>query len=209
MKIYDISVTLGADAVNWPELPIYQRELVSEMARGDEAVVSKLTMVCHVGTHIDTPSHFIAGARTLDDYPIERWIVPAQVIDIKDKQSVKPAELAGLDIKPGEAILFRTDNSRSGRSCNGVFSEQYVFISPEASDMLVEKKVGLVGIDYASVDGFPLGDAPAHYKLLGGDILLLEGINLKDVPPGKYTLYCMPLKLSGAEGAPARAVLVS
>jgi arylformamidase len=206
--IYDISVTLGAGAVDWPGLPPYCRELIADMKTGAAIDVSKLTLVCHVGTHVDTPAHFIRNGKNMDQYPIERWILPAQVVRIKDKEAVRSAELKHLDIRPGEALLVKTENSMIGRVASGVFSEKYVYISPEAADFLVSKKVGLLGIDYAGVDSFPLGDAPIHSKLLGADMLLLEGINLKDVPEGRYTLFCLPLKVSGAEGSPARAVLV-
>jgi arylformamidase len=206
--IYDISVPLGRGSVDWPGLPPYCRELISEIKDGAPCDVSRLTLACHVGTHVDTPSHFIPGGKNLDEYPIDRWILPAQVASIRDSDVVRSAELKHLDIRPGEALLLQTDNSVSGRVASGVFSEKYVYISPEAADFLVSQRVGLLGIDYASVDPFPLGDATAHHKLLGAGMLLLEGINLKEVPVGRYTLFCLPLKVSGAEGAPARAVLI-
>ena len=206
--IYDISVTLGKGAVDWPGLPPYCRELISEMKAGAPCDVSRLDIVCHVGTHVDTPAHFVPGGKTMDEYPIGRWIVPTQVDSIKDNEAIRSSELKHLDIRPGEAVLFRTENSRIGRVASGVFSEEYVYISLEAADFLISKKVGLLGIDYAGVDSFPLGEAPVHKRLLGADILLLEGINLKDVPEGRYTFFCLPLKVSGAEGSPARAVLV-
>jgi arylformamidase len=81
-------------------------------------------------------------------------------------------------------------------------------MSPEAADFCVEKKVSLVGIDYGTIDRYGAQDFPAHHKLLGNDILILEGINLKEVPPGRYTLFCPPLKIKGAEGSPARAILI-
>jgi arylformamidase len=206
--IYDISVTLGGGAVDWPGLPPYCRELIFDMKDGAAIDVSKLTLVCHVGTHVDTPAHFVRSGKNMDQYPIERWILPAQVVGIRDSEAVHYAELKHLDIRQGEALLLKTENSMSGRVASGVFSEKYVYIAPDAADFLVSKKVGLLGIDYASVDSFPLGEAPTHNKLLGADMLLLEGINLKDVPEGRYTLFCLPLKVNGAEGSPARAVLV-
>jgi arylformamidase len=130
------------------------------------------------------------------------------VVNIKDSKLIQPGELKGLDITPGDALLFKTANSTSGRNVSGVFSEDFVYISPEAARFCAEKGVGLVGIDYGSVDRRSETDFPAHYELLGNEILILEGINLKNVPPGRYTLFCLPLKIKGAEGAPARAVLV-
>jgi arylformamidase len=207
-EIYDISVSLGDEAIDWPGNPPYIREMVSRIADGAYCDLSKITMTVHVGTHVDTPAHFISGAKNLDEFPIEHWIRPAHVVSIKDEKLIQPGELASLDIEPGDALLFKTTNSTSGRSTSGVFSEDFVYPSPEAAHFCVEKKVSLVGIDYGSVDRRSESYFPTHHELLGNGILILEGINLKDVPPGKYTLFCLPLKIKGAEGAPARAVLV-
>ena len=207
-EVYDISVSLGDESIDWPGNPPYSRELISKIEDGAYCNLSKLVMPTHVGTHIDTPAHYIARGKDLDEYPIEKWILPAQVVSIKDKKVILPAELENLDIKPGEALLFKTENSISAHSTGGVFWENFVYLSPEAADFCVEKKVGLVGIDYVSVDKYDNKAFPVHHKLLGNEILILEGINLKDVPPGKYTLFCLPLKIKGAEGAPARAVLI-
>ena len=207
-EVYDISVSLGDESIDWPGNPPYSRELISKIEDGAYCNLSKLVMPTHVGTHIDTPVHYIARGKDLDEYPIEKWILPAQVVSIKDKRVILPAELENLDIKPGEALLFKTENSISAHSTGGVFWENFVYLSPEAADFCVEKKVGLVGIDYVSVDEYGNKAFPVHHKLLGNEILILEGINLKDVPPGKYTLFCLPLKIKGAEGAPARAVLI-
>jgi arylformamidase len=206
--IYDISIPLGAGAVDWPGLPPYSRELVSEMKTGGTADISKLTLTCHVGTHVDTPSHFILNGKNLDQYPVADWILPAQVISIEDSQAVRPSELTQLDIRPGEAILFQTDNSRMGRCVSGVFTEDYVYITPEAADFLIQKEIAMVGIDYGGVDRFDDSNMTIHHKLLGSGIRIVESINLKDIPTGRYTLFCLPLRISGAEGAPARAVLV-
>ena len=206
--VYDISVSLGDESIDWPGNPPYSRELISKIEDGAYCNLSKLVMPTHVGTHIDTPAHYIARGKDLDEYPIEKWILPAQVVSIKDKKVILPAELENLDIKPGEALLFKTENSISAHSTGGVFWENFVYLSPEAADFCVEEKVGLVGIDYVSVDEYDNKAFPVHHKLLGNEILILEGINLKDVPPGKYTLFCLPLKIKGAEGAPARAVLI-
>ncbi len=165
-------------------------------------------MPTHVGTHVDTPAHYFAQGKNLDAYPIERWILPAHVVSIKNREVIQPGELANIDLRPGEALLFKTANSLSGQATSGVFSERFVYMSLEATDFCIARKVSLVGIDYVSVEKYDTEDSPVHQKLLENDILILEGINLKDVPPGRYILFCSPLKIKGAEGAPARAVLV-
>ena len=206
--VYDISVTLGTEAIDYPDTPQYSQEFVMKIADGDIANLSKLEMCTHSGTHIDTPAHFIADGKNLDECPLEEWIRPAHVVEIKDKEAVRPAELEKLDIKPGDALLFKTENSRSGRGMNGMWSENFVYVSPEAADFCVKKKVGLIGIDYNTIERSGAEDYPAHYKILGNGILILEHINLKDIPSGKYTLFCPPLKMKEVEGSPARAFLI-
>jgi arylformamidase len=206
--VYDISVKLGAEAIEYPGTPPYSQEVILKLKDGDFCNLTKLAMIVHIGTHIDTPAHYIAQGKNLDEYPIEKWIRPAHVVDTKDKKAIRPAELEKLDIKPGDALLFKTENSRSGRSVSGVFTEDFVAMSIESADFCVEKKVGLVGIDYNTVDRYGDETFPVHHKLMGGDILILEGINLKDVPAGEYTLFCLPVKIKGVEGSPARAILL-
>ncbi len=206
--VYDISVWLGAESFDYPGHPPFSREPIGT-ARGRGALeLSKLVMSAHAGTHIDFPAHFIPNGKHIDDYPIQKFILPAQVVTIEDKEAIRPSELENLDLKPGDALLFKTDNSISGRCTSGVFSKSFVYMSPEAADFCVDKKVSLVGIDYGSIDRYDAQDFPAHHKLLGNDILILESINLKEVPPGRYTMFCLPLKIKGAEGSPARAILI-
>ena len=206
--VYDISVWLGAESFDYPGHPPFSREPIATTKSRGALELSKLVMSAHAGTHIDAPAHFIPGGKHIDDYPAQRFILPAQVLTIEDKEAIRPSELENRDIKPGDALLFKTDNSISGRCTSGVFSESFVYMSPEAADFCVEKKVSLVGIDYGSIDRYSAQDFPAHHKLLGNDILILESINLKEVPPGRYTLFCPPLKIRGAEGSPARATLI-
>ena len=165
-------------------------------------------MSAHAGTHIDTPLHFIPNSKKIHKYYVKDFILPAQVVQVQDTESIEPSHLNGLDIRPGEALLFKTLNSISGKLMSGVFSEDFVYLSPEAAGVFIEKKLGLVGIDYVSIDKFGEESSPAHHKLLGNNILILEGINLRDVPPGKYTLICLPLKIKDCEGSPVRAILL-
>jgi len=207
-ELYDISVALGSESCDWPKNLEFTREIAARIQDGEVCNLSNLHLTTHVGTHVDTPLHFVDGKQNLNDYPIEHWIRPAHVVSIKDKEAVRPEELKHLDIKPGDALLFKTENSVSGRNISGIFFDDFVDVSPEAAEFCVEKKVGLIGVDYLSVDRRHDPGFPAHHIILGNGILILEHINLKDVPPGKYTLFCFPLKIHGAEGAPARAILI-
>lgn len=206
-EIYDISITLGSEAPTYPGDPVFSREIVSGIADGNPCNISRLTMSSHFGTHVDTPAHFVMHGQNLDHYPLKAWILPALVVAIKDEKVVRPEELKSQNIPPGEALLLKTANSLSGRNTSGVFVSDFVYVSPEAADYCVARKVALLGIDYGTVDP-PEGDFPAHHKLLGNGVRILETINLKEVPPGRYTLCCPPLKIKGADGSPARAFLL-
>jgi len=209
--VYDISLMSGENTITDEgfDLPPYSREEIWKLEEGKIANLSKLVMISHHGTHVDVPFHMIPNGKKLHEYPVERWIRPAQVVSIKDKEAIRPSELEHLDIKPGDALLFKTENSVSGLvTRGGVEAESWVYVSPEAGNFCVEKKVSLIGLDYFSIEKPGDFDFPTHHIVLRNDILIVEGISLGEVPPGRYTLFCLPLNLKGSDGAPARAVLI-
>lgn len=205
--IYDISVLLGGESIDYPGDTPYSRDLISTIKDSGICDLSKLVMSAHSGTHIDAPSHFVSNAKSIDQYSVKEFILPAQVVNIEDKESIRPSEMENLDVEPGDALLFKTDNSLSGRCRTGVFSENFVYLSPEAADFCVEKKVSVVGIDYITIERYGDEAFPAHCKILENNIFVLEGINLKGVLPGRYTLFCLPLKIKDGEASPVRAIL--
>lgn len=206
-RVIDITVTLGVEAPLWPGDTAYGRQMRETMAGGGVSDVSRLTMSAHAGTHIDSPAHFIAGAKKLDAYGAERFVLPAVVAAVDDADSVRAEHLAGVRIAPGEALLVRTRNSGQGLCRRPEFSERFVALTDDAARWCVDRRLGMVGIDYLSID--PYGDCfDAHYTLLGNDVLALECVDLSDVAPGRYTLVCLPLKLPDCEASPVRAVLL-
>ena len=211
-EIYDISVLLGIESVDLPGRKLFSKEQQEKINGTERFRTSHISMSAHAGTHIDAPSHLGDFTKTLDKYAIADFILPALVACIEDKEAIRSAELEGLDIRQGEALLFKTDNSVSGRStAGGVPPEHYVYMSIEATVFCVEKKVSLVGFDYFAPEKPGDGNnesAPVHRILLEKDILILEGANLKDVPQGRYTMFCLPLKMQGSEGSPVRAILI-
>lgn len=207
-QIYDISVTLGDEAPVYPGDPAYSREKVFSLDKGDVVEVSKLTLCAHSGTHLDLPAHFFRHCPGISEMPAERFILPARVLEIEDRQAVGLDELKSRDTGSGQAVLFKTANSRTGLVRSGKFSKKYVFIREKAALHLAALKVPLVGIDYYSIDRFGSDDYPAHKIFLAAGTLILEGIDLASVPPGDYTLICLPLKLPGVEASPVRAVLL-
>jgi len=207
VRVIDITVTLGVEAPTWPGDTAYGREMQDTMAGGAAADVSRLTLSAHAGTHIDSPAHFIAGGKKLDAYGPERFVLPAVVVAVDEADSVRAEHLARVEIAPGEALLVRTRNSARRLCRRPEFCEEFVALTADAARWCVEKRLGMVGIDYLSID--PYGDCfDAHYTLLGSDVLALECVDLSDVVPGRYTLVCLPLKLPDCEASPVRAVLL-
>jgi arylformamidase len=208
-RSFDISVLLGQESIDYPGDTPYSRQVVSTIKESGLSNLSKLTMSAHSGTHLDSPAHFIPEGRTIDQYSVTDFILSALVVQIEDEEAIRPNELENLPIEQGDALLFKTQNSLQSRCRSGVFSEEFVHISVEAADFCVNKRVGLVGIDYITLERYGDNVFPVHLKLLGNDILVLEGIDLSVVPVGRYTLICLPLKIKGCESSPVRAILLA
>jgi arylformamidase len=202
----DISVPLYTGMVHWPDNPPCGIQLTMSIDSGDGCNLSRLSMGVHTGTHMDAPLHFIRGGKSIDTLPFEATVGSARVLEISDPQAVKVEELEPHAIQPGERILFKTSNStRAWKS--DTFVEDFVYISHEAAQYLAEKQVQTVGVDYLSVGGYRIDGPETHRALLGAGIWIIEGLNLSGVQAGSYELICLPLKMMGAEGAPARAIL--
>ncbi len=210
-ECFDISAPLGSAPV-WPgDRPF---SLQGDRDRdGSGCLLSALSLCSHSATHIDFPGHVRQGGRLLDDYRLQRFILPAWVVSIAGEKRAVTASalrkgLPGGMVSPGEAVLFKTDNSERRLLSRPAFVQDFVSISPDAAHLCAAGKAGLVGIDYLSVDEYGSESLPVHHILLEGDVLILEGIDLSAVPAGRYTLICLPLSLGGAEASPVRAVLL-
>jgi arylformamidase len=207
--VYDISVLLGGESIDFPGDPPYVRERVGRIGETGPYELSSLRMSAHAGTHLDSPSHFFAGGWTIDAYPARDFILPARVVQAAGRDAVLPADLENARLRSGEAVLFKTANSLTGRSTSGVFSPDYVYLTLEVARVCVEKRVPLVGLDYITVERYGDQAFPVHRVLSENGILILEGIHLEQVPPGGYVLICLPLKIKGGEASPVRAVLLT
>lgn len=205
-RCHDISVPLGGALAGYPGDPPWIRETAP--AAGEVPYeLSRLSMSAHAGTHLDAPSHFFPGAATVDAIPVSDFFLPALVVEVRHPELVLPEEVPG-ELREGEAVLFRTENSRRGIWREGRFPDRWTALSPEAADVLVQRKVRLAGIDFLSVD--PPGEEcfPVHRALLGAGVLVLEGLDLSMVEAGRYRLVCLPLRIEGGEASPVRAVLL-
>ncbi len=202
----DISVPLHDSMVHWPGDAPFKIERVSDVNSGDSNTLSTVTTGTHAGTHIDAPAHFIRGGPGIDRMPPDVGIGPARVIEIKDRESIKPEELEEHSIRRGDRLLFKTHNSsRAWR--NDRFVKDYVYLTKESAAYLADRRVKAVGIDYLSIGGFKADGASVHRILLGAGIWIIEGLNLAEIDPGRFDLVCLPLRLAGADGSPARAFL--
>jgi arylformamidase len=192
--------------VHWPDNPPVSIERMLDIERGDVATVSRLSMGAHTGTHMDAPIHFFRSGKGIDSMPLSATIGRARVIEIVDPQSIKPEELHPHRLTQGERVLFKTRNSARCWETDD-FVEDFVYISREAARYLAAQHIQTVGVDYLSVGGFFKDGVETHHALLEAGIWIIEGLNLSGVMAGIYELICLPLKIKGSDGAPARAIL--
>jgi arylformamidase len=196
MKVHDVSLVMRPGMPTWPGEEGPKITPLRRIAAGDSANVSVVSFGDHTGTHVDPPVHFIEGASTVDKLPIDALVGPCLVI--------------GFDGPGHERVLFKTRNSERWREPVKPFDRDFVALDRTAARWCVDRRMKLVGIDYLSIE--PQGPEkegyPTHKTLLGAKIVIIEGLDLKDVPPGEYDLVCGAIKFEGGDGAPARVFLI-
>ncbi len=210
MKIYDVTVPISNHVPIYAGDPTASVDAVSEIANGAHANVSKMCFGVHTGTHVDAPNHFIEGRRRVDQLDLNKLIGKCRVIAVDENaDAVLPEHLD--DLNGIERVLFKTRNSAFWNEPEKGFRTNFTYISPEAARLLVDKGIKLAGIDYLSVEKFGSEDFATHITLLEKEVVIIEGVDLREVPPGDYELICLPLKYLGGEGdgAPARTILRS
>ena len=201
-----MSVTVRHGMPHWPDNPPVELERVMDVRRGDECNVSRMAMGVHSGTHIDAPVHFLDQAAGLDEVPLAATMGEARVIEIEHAREITVGELQEHELQAGERVLFRTSNSvRCWRSSS--FVEDFVYLTDRAAMLLAQTGVQTVGVDYLSVGGYHADGAAIHRILLEAGIWIIEGLDLSAVRAGRYEMICLPVKLHGSDGAPARAIL--
>ena len=209
MKIFDISLSISPDLPVWPGDPSVELEQVVSMDKGEHVNVSHLSAGVHIGTHVDAPHHFMNDGRTIEQLSLEVLTGPCYVAQLPDGIEAITAEvLDGMPVPAGvKRILFGTSNSRFWSRGETEFQEDFVAVTEDGAEWLVEHGIQLIGIDYLSVAPYS-ASIPTHRVLLGAGVVVVEGLDLSAVPRGFYDLYCLPLKLLGSDGAPARAILI-
>jgi arylformamidase len=205
MRIYDVTRPISPTMPVWPGDPPIVLERVASVERGDRLNLSCMACTVHVGTHVDAPIHFVAGGTDVTSLPLDVLIGLARVVELPDVNAITAESLARFDLNGVKRLLFKT---RNGQLRQDEFDADFVALTLDAAQWVIEHGVRLVGMDYLSVEPFG-GDGAVHRALLSAGVIIVEGLDLRDVPPGDYELHCLPLKLVGSDGAPARVVLIS
>lgn len=205
MRYYDISLNLSADTVRWITSAPFELHERRRMKRGDHNNSSGATMSLHSGTHVDAPFHFAPDGEAIDALPLETFIGPALVHAVEADRYIKAEHVAAIELEGITRVLFKTRNSALLK--RQTYEADFVAFSVEAAEALVAKGVKLVGLDYLSIAHAGDEQVPVHRAFLDRGVVLVEGIDLSRIDPGRYELICFPIRIRGADGAPCRAVL--
>ena len=207
MKLYDISLNLLEGMVTWPGDPEVKIEWMARIGEDSHANISELSFGLHTGTHIDVPKHFVDDGWDMDNLDLNVLMGRVEVIEVPENADLITRDLLErMNIECFERVLFKTRNSQLWVNNGKEFQENFVALGACGADYLVSKGCRLVGIDYLSIAPY-CDPQTTHVKLLEASVVVLEGLDLSKVQPGAYELICLPLKLAGREGAPARAIL--
>ncbi|MEP6693131.1 MAG: cyclase family protein [Chloroflexota bacterium] len=211
MKVHDVSLVLRPGMPTWPGEDGPRMTPLRRIAKGDSANVSLVSFSDHTGTHVDPPVHFIEGAGTVEHLPVDALVGPCRVLAFDGPRHVSAEWLEQARVPAGtERLLFKTRNSERWREPMPPFDRDFVAVDRTAAAWCVERRIKLVGIDYLSIE--PQGPEkegyPTHKTLLGAKIVIVEGLDLKDVRAGEYDLVCGAIKFEGGDGAPARVFLI-
>ena len=204
VRYYDISLNLSSETVRWVAAPALEFVERRRINRGDATNASAVTMSVHSGTHVDAPFHFVPDGATIDLLPLEMFIGPALVHAVDAERYITEEHVNAIEFGGVTRVLFKTRNSNLLRQ--PTYDPDFVAFSLGAARALVNRGVRLVGLDYLSV-AHADEQVPVHRAFLDHGVILLEGIDLLAIEPGRYELICFPLRLRGSDGAPCRAVL--
>lgn len=204
-RFIDVTMPLREGMPEWPGDPEFHRDLALSIERGDPSDVAALRLSSHTGTHVDAPAHFLPGGTTVDRIPPDVLVGSARVVAIANPSCVDADDLRAVDPRPGERLLLRTANS-DRRLLRGPCDGDFVALTADAARLLAGRGVVLVGVDALSV-GRATDGLETHRVLLGAGVCIVEGLDLADVAPGPCALLCLPLRIEGGDGAPARVLL--
>ncbi len=205
MKLYDASLAIHEKMVVFPGDPSFKSEPVCRIQTGADYNLTRISMGTHLGTHVDPPAHFIDDGATVDQVALEALVGPGVVADLRGCSQIDRRALENASVADYTRVLMKTDNGPL--LSDSTFHQDYVHLTEDGARYLVECEVRLVGIDYLSIEHHSNPGSPVHHLLLEAGVLVAEGVHLLEIPPGEYEIFCLPLKLKGADGAPARILL--
>ena len=205
MTLYDATLSMREGMATFPGDPPFRMQARYQRRKGDLFNLASLSMGTHLGTHVDAPAHYLDGGATVDEIPLETLVGPGIVLDMRGRPRIDRKALEEVPAQGHRRVLLKTDNGPflPERS----FREEYVSLTEDGALYLIERGVCLVGIDYLSIEGYQNPGAPVHRMLLQANVLILEGVHLLEIPPGPYEIFCLPLRIQGGDGAPARVIL--
>lgn len=202
----DVTRTLVKGILNWPgEQPftLTRDAVISGPATSNTSTLHTCT---HVGTHMDAPLHFIAGGADIASLPLSKLCGPATVLHLPDQRVVTATDLKAANIPLGDRVLLHT--ASAGHWSRPHFDPATFWaIAPDAARWLVERGTPLLGTDAPSIDAYDSPDYAAHYILLGAEVVIIEGLDLAGVAPGRYELVALPLRIADSDGSPARVII--
>lgn len=209
-QLYDISVNLRDGLAVWPGDPELELQMIGEISGGHVANITRILASAHTGTHMDAPRHFIDGATGIDQFPLDALVGTAYVLDFTHltfPHHITAEDLEASDLPAGtERVLFKTTNSAIWDD-GTTFRRDYIALAPSGAQWLVDHGVKLVANDYLSIEEFEPARPDTHYILLGKRVVVVEGVDLRGIEPGEYTIFALPVKIKDADGAPARVLL--
>jgi arylformamidase len=209
LKIFDISLPISPDLPVWPGDPPIVLERIRAKSEGSASNDSRIACSVHSGTHVDAPLHFIDQGASVEQLPLDILVGPAAVVEVPDTDIITPNILERLTLsEQTKRLLIKTRNAALWRDARQAFNPDFVALDSHAARWVVDRGIGLIGVDYLSVQLFKDKDPTTHRVLLDAGVVIVEGLDLHAVKPGTYQLICLPLKLVGSDGAPARTILI-
>jgi arylformamidase len=205
-RVIDVSVPNGPAQHVYPGDPEPRIEPVRRIAGGDPCNLSLLHLGSHTGTHVDAPYHFLADGPRLGQVPLDRMVGPCVVADLRGRPALDGSAFRDAPIERDDIVVCLTDNSARWNAPG--FQKDFVYVTADGAEALLARGVRALGMDYLSIEEFGSPDFPVHHRLLGAGVFVIEGLDLRQVAPGRYYLVCLPLKFPDLDGAPARAVLL-
>jgi arylformamidase len=205
-RVYDITVPLAPGVPTPPGEAPLGLEPVSTPGAG-LVRLSRLSLTTHTGTHVDAPAPFVEGGATVDQLALEILVGKARVVEIVARERIDRKDLEAQDLRDDLRVLLKT--RMSGQLQRSEFQSDHLYLTKDAAHYLAQAGLKLVGFDYLSVDRHGSVDFPTHAALLGAGVVLVEGLDLSEVEPGEYDMTCLPLRIAGGHGAPARVILRS